>query len=157
MKEIPVSGGFFAKVDDEDFERLSVFTWHADKQSAVVYAKTNLPRDGGQRKSPRMHQLLIACDGGFRVDHRDGDGLNNQKSNLRQATAGQQKQNSAKRVTATTSRFKGVRRQGKRWCAEVKLHGVSVFREYAADEEDAATMYNFAASEAHGEFFRANI
>lgn len=156
MREIPVSGGFFAKVDDEDFERLSAFTWHADKQGPVVYAKTNLPRDGELRKSPRMHQLLVACAAGFRVDHRDGDGLNNQKLNLRQATIGQQRQNSAKRAIST-SRFKGVRRQGERWCAEVKLNGVTVFREYADNQEDAATMYNFAASEAHGEFFRANI
>ena len=155
MKEIPVKGGLVALVDDEDYGRLAMLAWRSDTQQAVTYALTNLPRDGGKRKSPRMHQLVLPSKPGFRVDHKDGNGLNNHRSNLRYATQGQQKQNSVKRAVST-SRFKGVCLQGKYWRAQVKVHGVVVFSATSKSEEDAATMYNFAAFEAHGEFFRGN-
>lgn len=91
MREIVLSGwkhgGLTAMVDDGDFERLSVFRWHAHfpHRSLTAYARTVV-----EKKTVYMHQMVMGpTQPGFEIDHIDRNGLNNQSTNLRKVTRSQ--------------------------------------------------------------------
>ena len=109
MKKIPLSKGLVTVVDDEDFEWLSQYKWFAAAASGcedLHYAVRNVPAPE-TKHGHRLLRMHIAIMGASGIDHRDGDGLNNQKSNLRRATPGQNAAN--KRTPSTnTSGLKGV-------------------------------------------------
>lgn len=92
MKEIRLTRGLVALVDDEDFERVNAFKWHAHysgRTGKKVYAERTVYYKGGGRDTIRMHRFILGLPPRGRelvVDHRDGDGLNNQKSNLETIT-----------------------------------------------------------------------
>ncbi len=104
-----------------------------------------------------MHRLLIKIPNGFQIDHIDGNGLNNQKLNLRIATASQNQINRGKQKN-NTSGFKGVfgRKDKNKWRAQIKFHGKTKHLGYADDKIEAARIYNKAAVERFGEFARLN-
>src|SRR5262245_35202767 len=91
MIEVPLTRGKVALIDDADYELVSRFKWHAQRggYGNTYYAVTNIRLPDGKWTALRMHVLLLGHKG---IDHIDGDGLNNQRSNLRLAT---QSQNSA--------------------------------------------------------------
>src|SRR5665213_3111116 len=84
MREIQLTKGKIALVDDADYEYLSQFKWQAHRRGGkTYYAKTDIGR-----RSVGMHQLVMDA-GDLEVDHRDGNGLDNRRSNLRLATHSQ--------------------------------------------------------------------
>lgn len=91
------------------------------------------------------------------VDHVDGDGLNNQLSNLRLATKTQQAQN---RTVTNGRQYKGVvaspSSEEIRWTAQIKVSGKLIFLGTYASERDAAIAYNAAALVSFREFARIN-
>lgn len=89
-KQIPLTRGMFAIVDDEDFERCQEYSWYALKAHHTFYA-TARPYDKDSKKqlTVYMHRLLLNAPAGSEIDHADGNGLNNSKSNLRIATRSQ--------------------------------------------------------------------
>lgn len=89
MKEIELTQGRVALVDDEDFEELNRFKWFAHRWRHGWYAKRNLQRVEGKRPFLSMHCQIMGKISGLEMDHRDGNGLNNQKDNLRFATRSQ--------------------------------------------------------------------
>lgn len=94
MKEIVLTKGQVALVDDEDFERLNSVKWHARKKRNTFYALRCITvGPNNKRKTQYMHQMLIECPEGMETDHVDGNGLNNQKDNLRIVTKRQNQQN----------------------------------------------------------------
>ena len=103
-------------------------------------------------------QVLIVCpEPGLQVDHIDGDGLNNQKYNLRSATVRQNIIN--KGLTAqNSSGFKGVSRDGKKWRAQIDngRNGVRSYLGRFSDPRLAAAAYDMAAIERYGEFAKTN-
>lgn len=108
MKEIQLTQGKIALVDDEDFERLSLVKWTAAKGKKTFYAYRKPPRVKGQvrRNIFLHHDVLGRPPLGFMNDHKDGDGLNNQKANLRFVTNRQNCQNH--KNVAETSKYPGV-------------------------------------------------
>src|SRR5512138_1563678 len=89
MKLIPLNKGYFAKVDDEDFDRLSKFKWGvsiARRGTANPYATRGM-KIGGVSKTIFMHHEVLNFEVKSKLDHRDGDSLNNQKYNLRPANS----------------------------------------------------------------------
>lgn len=105
-----------------------------------------------------MHNEILSVAKGRRVDHRDGDGLNNQRCNLRAATNIQNQHNSRKHKNGVTSRFKGVSRAQKRdaWVARITIDGKIKYLGYFKDDCDAARAYDKAAIEHFGEFAKVN-
>jgi len=85
MKEILLTQGKVASVDDEDFELLNAFKWYAMKGGNTYYAQRNSSTINGQQ-TIRMHRMIMNVPDGMDTDHIDRNGLNNQKDNLRVVT-----------------------------------------------------------------------
>ena len=153
MRTIPLSRGLVALVDDEDYEWAAQFKWCALPSCSTFYVpRTELP----VRRVVQMHRLLLNAPPGIEVDHRDSDGLNNQRSNLRLATHAQNQRNRRAQGN-NTSGFKGVCLDGKRWRAQINLQGRRMNLGRFAAAEEAARAYDAAAREHHGEFARLNF
>jgi hypothetical protein len=160
MKKIPLSSGkAFALVDDDDFEWLSKYTWQLIvMKSGVCYATRNEKFYVGKVRKSRgysMHrEILGLTDGRIQCDHKDENGLNNQRSNLRVATRSQNRINKTKKEG-----FKGVhlvRRTG-RYIAQITLNRKCYNLGTFDTKEAAAAAYNNAAIKLHGEFAKLNI
>jgi hypothetical protein len=93
MKEISLTQGQVALVDDEDYDYLMQWKWHFYKGTHSHYAVCSLPRKNGKRTGFRMHRLIMNTPPDLVVDHIDHNGLNNQKSNLRNCTKCQNQAN----------------------------------------------------------------
>lgn len=104
-----------------------------------------------------MHQMILP--GRKEVDHRDTNGLNNQRDNLRGCGRNENRYNSRKTTRACTSRFKGVswNKFDKKWTAMIGFQGKSHYLGQFTDEVEAAKAYNAAAVRMFGEFARPNI
>lgn len=158
-RQIALTRGYVAVVDDEDFDRVSRFRWHAvphqrSDGTELVYAKRE-GRKGEPRKNVFMHHEVL---GSFdRHDHRDGNGLNNQKDNLRPASYNENNCNTRKRG-GTSSRFRGVSLfSAHRWSASIQFGTHRKWLGLYDSEESAALAYDREARKLHGEFARLNF
>lgn len=161
VREIPLTRGFVALVDEEDYPQVSRFRWRAvrSRRSRSWYAVRGHAWRGGQ---VWMHRQIMAAPDHLRVDHRDGDGLRNLRENLRLATPRQNQQNRRRLQAEKTSRFLGVSKRSDcdRWRAQItagdpvprKLHLGSF-----ASEEDAARARDAAAKLYFGDFASLNF
>lgn len=162
MQTIQLTQGFVALVDDADYERVSAYKWRAlvDKRRGKVYAARKTRGPHQIRRSVYLHrELLGITDPSIKVDHRNGNGLDNQRENLRACSTSQNNMNSRKRRDGLSSRYKGVcwhKRYGK-FQAEIKLDGRSKYLGMFTDEIDAALAYDEAAREQFGEFACTNF
>ena len=84
MKLIELTQGYFAKVDDEDYKRVSQYSWCAEVRPNTIYAGSNLGQGRGGKRV-RLHRFVMNNPEGQQIDHIDRDGLNCQKHNLRLA------------------------------------------------------------------------
>lgn len=155
MKEIKLTQGKVALVDDDDFERVNAFKWQAFKNYQTWYARRN--EGTSPRKNVRMHQYILGVKGkASQVDHCDGDGLNNQRSNLRIATMMQNQANRGPQRN-NTSGFKGVYKHEGNWRAQIKYKGEKISLGAYPDPAEAARAYDRKARELFGEFAWQNF
>jgi hypothetical protein len=149
--EIPLTRGFVAVVDGDDADRVTAAgPWCAAPNGRNVYAHRRIVRDG-KATTQGMHAFLT---GFARCDHVNGDGLDNRRANLREATHGQ---NMANRRPQGPS-YKGItRRSDGRWQAQIQAARVHRHLGYFATPEAAAAAYDAAAVELFGEFARLNF
>jgi hypothetical protein len=158
MKEIPLTQGKVALVDDGDFEWLMRYKWCAYNQKGFWYAGLCGPHKNRWR---RMHVMVMEAQRfGGEVVHLDHDGLNNQRANL---WISQHGRNSIHRRgnRVHSSQYKGVSwasREGK-WAAQVRttIAPEKQWRKLFTDEEDAARAYDAKAVEFFGEFAYLNF
>ena len=107
MREIQLTQGKVALVDDADFEWLNNWKWYAHKNGKTVYAHRNSKTVDGRRVTIAMHCVIMGCPPkGFEIDHCSGNSLNNQRHNLRFVTHRQNTQN--KKNIDKSSQFPGV-------------------------------------------------
>lgn len=157
MREIKLTQGKVALVDDEDFELLSQWRWFYETHG---YASRDIYLGGGrknqQSKRIKMHRLIMDCSNDKEVDHIDGNGLNNQKYNLRICTHAENQKNLRRPITSTSG-YKGVTwdKNRKKWVAYI-WSGKSINLGGFDSKEKAALAYDKAAEKYHGEFARLN-
>ena len=162
MKEIALQGKYIhdsvALVDDEDYEFVSQFSWHnswSPHRCDGAYASAQAIFDDGSRGHIMMHRLIT---GWRRVDHKDGNGLNNQRSNLREATQQQNMWNARNLKQRGGSHYRGVTRRNNWWIAAIGLpDGKRKYLGRFSSEEAAARAWDAAALATRGEFARLNF
>ena len=145
MKNIPLTQGFVAIVDDADYGRVSAHKWCATRAKTNVYGIRKLRTPEGRTTSQLLHRFIMGVtDPAIDVDHKDHDGLNCQRHNLRKCVRGENDGN--RRKTRGASRFKGVSWASGRglWRACIRI-GKTVHLGYFSDEIAAALAYDTAA------------
>ncbi len=158
MKRIKLSQGKFALVNNEDFDWLNKFKWFTLKYKQLYYAIRTIWKSDGKRYTIRMHREIMQAQKGQEIDHRNGDGLDNQRVNLRFCTHAQNIQNSRK-LKNCSSKYKGVcwYKRDKVWIAYIRPNRKQIHLGYYQKEIKAAEAYNRKASELFGEFANLNI
>lgn len=151
MKQIPLTQGKLTLVDDQDYDFLMQWKWHIQKSHKTIYA---IRTDNFNHTTIRMHRIIakrMRLEG--HIDHKDQNGLNNQRDNLRFATNSQQGANQ-KKHNNNTSGYKGVywRKDNHKWRVEINVNGKRINLGCFENSKDAARAYNEAAIKYHGEF-----
>jgi len=144
----------FAIVDQDDYQKLAGYPWQLyENKSGNLYA---VRFDNG--RSIKMHRVIMNAPPGKIVDHRNHEGLDNTKRNLRFATISQNNCN-VKRTKNCSSKYKGVcRRKGRnKWHACISYNCKKIHLGYFDNEEDAARAYDEAAKVYHGNFAMLNF
>lgn len=151
MKEIQLTQGFAAIVDDEDFEFLSQWSWCITRNG---YAKRGIMK-GGVNDTIYMHRAVIGASADSDVDHANGNKLDNRKANLRIATVSQNGANSKTRICSETG-FKGVvfNKKRRKFQAWITLNRRKKYLGQFSTPQEAHAAYSVAAKETFGEFAR---
>ena len=158
MKKIKIGGingiGKSILVDDSDYEYVNKINWSLDSRGYAFFKR----RINGKQKTQRCHRYIMQPMREEYVDHKNGNRLDNRRSNLRICTLSQNSCN-MKIPNHNTSGYKGVnlvRRTGK-WRAYIKLHQKFIHLGNYQTKEEAALVYNLNSIKYHGEFGRLNV
>lgn len=159
--EVPLSRGLVAIIDEEDSDLLA-FKWSAtrSKHGKTSYAMRSLGRDStGVQKFTKLHRVIGERMGiAGQVDHRDRNGLNCARKNLRPASARQNMANQSPRID-NASGYKGVSwfPRDSKWRARIKAGSTHRTIGYFSTKEEAARAYDEAALSEFGEFAFLNF
>jgi len=124
MKRIPLTQGKSAIVDDADFAAVSGFKWYAHKIRHNFYAARHAEKNG-KRIVVYMHRVIIQTPAGKETDHRNGDGLDNRKRNLKICTRTENGANRPRLNSNNKSGHGGVYwyEKTKKWRAQISRNG----------------------------------
>lgn len=145
MIKIPLTKGKSSFIDDEDFELIEKYKWHYS-QGYAYHGRLS------------MHKLLLGVKHGKMIDHINGNGIDNRKSNLRFCTL---KENNRNRIIQINNKsgYKGVvfAKIPKKWKAILRTDSKSLSLGYFNNKTDAAKCYDFHARKLFGEFAKTNF
>lgn len=160
MKQIPLTRGMFALVDDEDFKELSKYKWCAIRGKNTWYAmRKRRVGEAGRKKTCMMHRMILNVDDpNIFCDHKNGDGIDNRRCNLRQCSSSENGTNRPFQKNNTTG-FKGVdfHKQRGKYRAIIQFKNKQYHIGLFQNAEDAARAYDEAARRLHGEFAHLNF
>jgi hypothetical protein len=157
---VPLTQGYEAVIDADDVHLVSGWNWSARVNRnrgrvRQVYA-IRAEYEAGKQSIVRMHRVVAKTSEGKFADHIDGDGLNNRKANLRDATPSENAFNK-KKSSGNASGFKGVhwhKKSGK-WQAQIGINYARVSLGLFETAEAAAAAYASASAQIHGRFGKA--
>ena len=166
MREIQLTkSGRVALIDDVDYESVSRFKWSLFRPNLHLAYAQRIEKG----KAILLHRVIMNAPDGVLVDHRDSNGLNNQRHNLRLCSPTQNACNKRKHIQRFSSRFKGVfwlpvytsgtrkgRLHAKPWVAQITYQHRTISR-FFKTENEAAMAYDQLARTMHGEFARPNF
>lgn len=149
-------GNHVVHFDEKDAPEVLNHRWRLKKGYATFYCVTHILKDG-KKTTLLMHRMIMKAETDVVVDHRDSNGLNNARSNLRICTNAQNISNRRKNSN-NTSGYKGVRwySETNKWRAEIYANGKLIIGGYFEDKIEAAQRYNELAIHHHGEFAHLN-
>ncbi|MGP9790665.1 HNH endonuclease [Roseinatronobacter sp. NSM] len=151
---VPLTKGYEAIIDAADVPLVEGYNWTAKEsgETAYAYRKT---RKGGVQEIYYMHRVICSAKAGKEVDHKDMNGLNNRRNNLRPASRSQNISNTRVRRDNKSS-IKGVQwnANAKKYAASIHIEGKKKHLGYFQNAEEAHAAYCCAASKLHGEFAR---
>lgn len=152
---VTLTRGMTAVIDSADATWVGDYNWYAWKprNSLVWYAVTNVVKNG-KKTTAFMHREILMPKGNLQVDHKDCDGLNNRRKNLREATHAQNRYNLPKRLNSSCA-LKGVSRtKTGRYYAQISYGGKNRSLGTFTTPEEAHDAYCEASARLHGEFGR---
>jgi hypothetical protein len=165
-KNISLSQGYSTVVDDEDFDRLSTFKWFAilrkrkDGVVTSIYAARKAVNEQGVRTTLYMHREILGLGFGRvpEVDHKDNNGLNNQRTNFRVTTRSCNTANTRLRIDNKSSR-KGVwwHEKNRKWLTQIGVNNKTIHIGYFNSLEEASAAHDEAARKYFGEFAKETI
>lgn len=154
MKQILLSQGKVAIVDDIDFDSINKFKWHTSRYELIWYAV----RTDSKNFKIYMHRQILCAEKHQQIDHHNGNGLDNRRENLRFCTGTQNQSNRGKQKN-NKNKFKCVywRRDKSKYQTVIQINGRRIHLGYFNDEVEAAKVYDEAAKKHFGEFARLNF
>ena len=155
---IPLTKGLFAIVDESDYPAVCEQSWTAMILPRTRYAYYRRRLAGGQ-PTFLLHRVILGVTDSQQVDHRDGDGLNCRRYNMRVCSVRENHCNVRKRLGPSSSPLKGVIFDKSRllWISRIKAFGKSIHLGRFQTELEAALAYDSAAKLHFGEFARLNF
>lgn len=163
MKMIGLTRGKVTIVDDDVYEWASKFKWHAVTHThfSTFYAVRNSLPNLKTRKRILiyLHREILQPDKKQQTDHKNGDGLDNRRENLRVVTSRQNRMAYQPPKEDTSSRFRGVHKRADcgKWRARITLAKKKISLGNFDCEEDAARAYDTGAKKLFGEFAQLNF
>jgi hypothetical protein len=136
MRLIPLTQGKFAIIDDEDFEEISKYKWFALHQRNTWYARRSISK----KNKESMHRFILKPELDLEVDHINGNGLDNRRSNIRIVT---RRQNAQNKHILKRSPLLGVSLDSRcgLWQSKICIHGKSTFLGSYGTQEEANERY----------------
>lgn len=157
MKEIQLTKGYVAIVDDGDYELVSRHAWRARvKKSGAVYAQTHGFRSDGKKTTLSMHRLIMGVtDSKVQIDHINGIGWDNRRSNMRTCTNAENCKNKGAQ-RSNTSGVKGVswHKRDNKWQAHITSDSKQIYLGVFETKDEAVFARQVASIKYHGEFAR---
>lgn len=150
--KILLTQDLYSIIDLDDFEKVKLYKWFAHKNKNSVYVETNMIKNG-KYTTVKLHRFLMNCPFDKIIDHIDGNGLNNCKSNLRICNHSQNNMN--KRIPITnTSGFKGVSyyKKTNNWTSQLMIKKKTLYFGRFIEPEEAYLVYLLACIFYFGEF-----
>lgn len=154
---IPLTKGLFALIDSQDVEEVGKHSWsaHTSRHAGRIYtsyAATAIKDIHGKYRYKALHAFIVQTQSGQHTDHRNGNGLDCRRANLRSCTPGQNQCNYRLR-SLNTSGFRGVWPSNNgRWQSAIKINKQTFHLGTFDTAEEAAKAYRLAAASRHGEF-----
>lgn len=157
--KVPLTRGKFALIDAEDADRVLAFKWHAvpsrSRYRTIWYGKTSAMIDG-KKSGMLLHRFVMNAPDGIGIDHKNGDGLDCRKTNLRAATT---QQNNCNRTgpILTASGYRNVYQHHQKWHVKIGSNGKTIHLGSFDTALEAAIARDEYAKEHRGEFASLNI
>jgi hypothetical protein len=143
--------------DEEDAALVSKYSWSRYQRKHTIYAKTSVWNPNTKKRDTLyLHRVLMDASPEVFIDHKDGNGLNCRRGNLRAASRSNNAHNSKPRKGS--SPYKGVHwtKCFRRWDSQITFSGTRIHVGSFKTDREAAIAYNIAALKYHGEFARLN-
>lgn len=154
MKEINLgNSNLKALVDNEDHIKIKNYGWNLQRSGNINYAQAKI---NGKMYSMHVFIMKLHKIFGPTIDHKNRNGLDNQKCNLRPATYSENRANQG-RFQNNISGYKGVNRNGKKWEASINHNGIKYWLGTFTSRIKAARVYDKKAEELYGEFAFLNF
>lgn len=153
MRQIELTKGYWTLVDEEDYQKVIQYNWSAYVRfrsgKPQVYAIRSISTPKG-RTTISLHRWLLAAPKGTEIDHRNGNGLDNRRINLRLCTSSENSK--AKHSSCAKSGYKGVSCSGSKWIARIRVNYKEIYLGTFTTARKASIAYNRAAKQHFGEF-----
>ena len=160
MKEIELTQGKYALVDDANYDWLNQHKWCAHKVRNIYYAVRNIAINQ-KIKRILMHREIVKnqLKENEEVHHANGNGLDNREKNLMVVTKSQHRMTRGKQKTKASSKYKGVywNKQHKKWVVQIRSNRKRIYLEYFNNEIDAAKAYDKKVEKLFGKFAKLNF